>query len=463
MFEAATPVVPAPSAGRRAAPQQDAAMVLPPQPKTIADTGLDRQMVLALVVKAIGQAGDAHLPALAHRLRLSMSALREALDLLAREQLVDIAGRGETEIDIQYRLTERGKLYCAECLAQSRYVGPAPVTLDAFRAGLARDAERNGAASRISPAELAAALADDGIDGALREQLGAALHSGRALLLHGPSGAGKSALARKLGRLLHGVVAVPDAILVGQQIVQFHDPLVHHKPPPAQAARYEERRNCDTRWRVCQRPVVQVGAELAPAMFELHLDAGDGVCQAPVHLKASGGLLVLDDLGRQKVPAAALLDRFIGPLDYGVEQLAMQGGHAETVPFALTLVFVTNQQPAAILDEPLLRRIAYKIHLGGLGEASYRALLRRECDAQEVPFDDAAADYLVGQLHAGSGRPLLVSYPRELVGRIVDFASFAGTSARLSAAALDQAWTSMFACSAPGAPARAPVSFGGKP
>jgi hypothetical protein len=190
--------------------------------------------------------------------------------------------------------------------------------------------------------------------------------------------------------------------------------------------------------------VVQLGAELAPAMFELRFDASEGVCHAPAHLKASGGLLVLDDLGRQKVPAAALLDRFIGPLDYGVEQLAMQGGHVETVPFALTLVLVTNQQPAALLDEPLLRRIAYKIHLGGLGEASYRALLRRECRQHGIELDEEGAARLLA-LHAQAARPLLAGDAHELLGHIADFASFAGAAPRLSAASVEQAWDSMFA------------------
>jgi energy-coupling factor transporter ATP-binding protein EcfA2 len=461
MFDAVSYAASAPP-GRRAAPQQDVSMILPPQPKTIADTGLERQMVLALVLKAVDQAGDAPLMGLSSRLRLSVAVLRESLALLARDQLVEAGARGDTELDVQYRLTDRGKACAAACLAQCRYVGPAPVTLDAFRAGLVRDAERNGFGNRISPAELAAALADDGIEGALREQLGAALHAGRALLLYGPSGSGKSRLGRRLARLLQGVVAVPDAVLVGGQIVQFHDPLVHHKPHAADAAKYEERRNCDARWRLCQRPLVHVGAELTPDLFAPRPDPGNGVCHAPAHLKASGGLLLIDDLGRQQAPVAGLLNRFIGPLDSGVELLTMDGGHADTVPFTATLLLATSVAPAALLDEPLLRRIAYKIELGGLGEAAYRALLRRECAATGIQFDEAAANYLLAQLHGQDGRPLLASYPRELLSRIDDFASFAGTTARLSAAALDQAWNSLFACSAAPTPVRVPVLTGGK-
>ena len=456
MLEAVSTVAPAgPFAGRRGpAEQEEVVPILPQQPKTIRDTGLDRQMILALLVKAIHQAGIAHLPILASKLRLSISVLREAFDILAAEQMAEIARRGETDIDVQYRLTDRGKAFAAECFAQCRYVGAAPVTLDSFRAVLLRDAQRNAGLGGITRTELATMLADDGLDATMREQLGAALHSGRPLLLYGPTGSGKSSLARKLGRMLPGAVAVPSAIVIGQQIVQFDDPLVHQKPLAVQARQYEER-NCDMRWRICQRPVVHVGTELTRDMLDLRYDASSGTYQAPPHFKASGGLLIVDDLGRQQLPAAEVLNRFVGPLDSGIDLLTMQGGHTETVPFPVTLLFATNLVPSQLLDEPLLRRLSYKIHVGGMGEAGYRSLMRRQCLTLGIDHDEAAVDYLVACLHAGSRRALLASYPGELLGRIVDFANFAGTVPRLTIPALEQAWISLFACAGPASPAAA--------
>jgi hypothetical protein len=177
-------------------------------------------------------------------------------------------------------------------------------------------------------------------------------------------------------------------------------------------------------------------------------------------------VFVVDDFGRQQIPAAEVLNRFVGPLDNGGDLLTLQGGHTEAVPFPVTLVFATNLAPQQLLDEPLLRRIGYKIHLGGLSEASYRALWRRQCLTLRVAYDEGAVNHLVTRLHAGEARPLLPSYPRELLSRIVDFASFAGTAPCLTIPALEQAWSSMLACAAPApfpvpAPTPGPAPFVG--
>lgn len=425
-------------------PAGDPAATLPPQPKTVRETGLELSMLVALAAKSMYSVAKIPLPAIAGKLRLSIGVMREVLDAMVLEQMAEAGWGGDTDLDLQYHLTATGKQRAAEYLARCRYAGPAPVTLQAYREVCLRQSTRQAGAPRIGAAEMAAAFADDHLDVAVCEQLGASLQSSRSLLLYGPSGSGKSTLARKLGQLQQGLVAVPNAILVDQDIVQFYDPLVHLAPTLA-ARQGENQRSVDTRWSLCQRPVVQVGAELSQEMLDLRFDSANGVYQAPPHLMANGGMLVVDDLGRQRVAPADLLNRWSTPLEAGIDQLTVDGGHKIGVPFDATLVFVTNYAPARLLDDASMRRVGYKIQVGALTEQNYRALLRHQCRLLRIAHDDAVAEHLLTRLHGPAGRPLLASYPRELLGRIRDFASFSGIAPRLTIATLEQAWTSMFA------------------
>ena len=425
----------------------EVAATLPRQPKTVADTGLEPRILGTLVLKTLHATGRAPLPLLAGKLRLSVSVLREVLNGLSTDQQVEVAWAGDSDIDVQYQLTAVGARTVLDCLAECRYLGPAPVTLAAYRTMVERQSLRQPNASRLSPAELAAALADDGLDPALRELLGAALHAQRPLLLHGPSGSGKTTLARKLARLLPGAVAVPYAILVEGRIVRFHNPL-RHPAPPLPGRQQEDRRSSDARWTICARPLVHVGAELDASMLALRADADSGIYHAPPQLQANNGVFVIDDLGRGRVSATALLAPWLGALDGGPARL-VPGGYGETVPFDAMLVFVTDLVPASVFDPACLRRIGYRIGLGPLAEPAYRALLRRASRLHGIDCDEAVLDRLVTRLHRASGTPLLACYPHELLGRVLDFAGFAGTEPRLTIAALEQAWNSMSSGSAP--------------
>ena len=257
------------------------------------------------------------------------------------------------------------------------------------------------------------------------------------------------------------MIGVPYAILVEQDIVQVYDPVAHLAPPPQHLRVGEERRSIDSRWAVCQRPLVQVGAELSADMLDLRFDEAGGMYHAPAHLMANNGILLVDDLGRQRMPTADLLNRLGAPLDSGIDYLSLAGGRKVSMPFDVTLVLATNLAPHLLLDESAMRRIGYKIAIGALPRDSYRALFRRQCRVAGIACDDSVIDHVIGHLHAGSGRALLAGYPAELLSRIADFASFAGVEPRLTLSAVDKAWSSMFASCASGAaaPAQAPVPF----
>jgi energy-coupling factor transporter ATP-binding protein EcfA2 len=419
--------------------------LLPPQPKSVRDTGLSQQLILELIAKALYLGGKSHLPVLTTRLHLSINVLREVLDFMVAEHVVEVAWRGDSDIDVQYQLTGAGKQRAGTWLERCPYVGAAPVTLEAYRAMVERQAMQ---APPPCADELVAEFSDDFLSPPVQRMLGAAMYAGRSVLLYGPSGSGKSMLARRLGALLQGLVAVPHALVVGQDIVQVYDAALHRTPLPRQARQVAERRSSDPRWVLCQRPVVALDAALELNMLDLQPDAANGCYRAPPQMKANNGLLIVDDLGRQRVPAAELLNRFAQAQEAERSALSLAGGYHFHVPCRMRLVFVTSLPPSSMLDDAALRRVGYKIPVGALGAASYRTLFRQQCLSLGVAYEDAALQYLLDELHAGSGLPLLACYPREIIGRVADFAGFMGEPARISVAALDQAWISMFAGSA---------------
>lgn len=430
------------TAAAASGPEAEPTPILPRQPRTVRDTGLEARLVSALTIKIMHTSGKIPLSLLTGRLRLAVSVVREVLQGLVAEQLAEVAWQGDSDIDVHYQLTAFGQRAAAEYLAESRYIGPAPVTLDAYRSVVEQQSLRQSDAPRVTPAELHAMLAEDGIEPAVRELIGAALHSNRPLMLHGPSGSGKTTLARKFARLRQEPVAIPYAVLVNHEVVQIYDPDLH--PAPVQPRALEERRSCDARWVLCQRPLVHVGAELARDMLELRIDAASGVLRAPPQLLANNGLLVLDDIGRQRVPAADVLHRWLGALENSTEHIAVPGGASHAVPFDVSLVLVTSLAPQAVLDESCMRRVGYRIPVGPLSEAGYRALLWRQCRLRGIDADEGAIDYLINELHRRTRRPLLAAWPHELLGRIADFAGFAGHAPHFDVNSVAQAWSSLF-------------------
>jgi hypothetical protein len=180
-------------------------------------------------------------------------------------------------------------------------------------------------------------------------------------------------------------------------------------------------------------------------MLELQFDASSRFYRAPPHLKANNGILIIDDLGRQRCSPAELINRWIVPMDRHIDYLSLHTGYKFLVPFDVLVVFSSNFPPEQLADEAFLRRIGYKIHVGALTPAEYEAVFRQVCDQLGVPFSDAAFRYLVSELHYRDNRPLLACFPRDLVSQVCDLASFHGVAPELANDTLDWAWHNYFA------------------
>lgn len=412
----------------------------PPAPRMLAQTGLDTPMLVDLCARHLLQRGRQALVELAQALRLPPSVTAELLQFMRAEKLVEVLGHGGLEAETRYQLGEGGHRHAREALARSQYAGPAPVALAAYRDQLAQDASCRSHLGAARVRELMRAVV---MDQAVLDQIGAAMNSGRAILLYGPAGSGKTFLAEHLAELQPGHVHVPHAITAGGEIISVFDPLVHEAAEAA-ATPGLMRADADARWVRCRRPVVIAGGELTLQMMDLQFDASSRFYQAPPHLKANGGVFVVDDLGRQLVSARDLMNRWIVPLDRNRDYLTLHTGYKFAVPFSMTVIFCTNLRPDDLADEAFLRRFGYKVYLGPMDPAHYRQVFQNACGALGVRFDAAAFDWLLEHRHRAEQRPLLACYPRDLVGRVRDFALYEDQDAVLSRAGLERAWTTYF-------------------
>ncbi|MGI9578648.1 MAG: AAA family ATPase [Microthrixaceae bacterium] len=278
--------------------------------------------------------------------------------------------------------TDLGKANATQRSAECRYTGPIPVSL-AFYHEVVRAQHPNRSLNRAS---LERAFGDLVIEAELLDELGPAIHGDGAMFLYGPPGTGKTSVAERIVRTHDDFVLIPYCIEVEGQIISVFDPTLHE--PIA-----EQPEGLDPRWVACLRPAVVTGGELHAGMLDLQLEADSGVYLAPLQLKANNGVFVIDDFGRQSASPEELLNRWIVPLDRGIDYLTLMGRKFE-VPFDLKVVLSTNMQPAKLGDDAFFRRIHSKVFVGACSDPEFDEILRRVTEAMGIEVADGAAEHL---------------------------------------------------------------------
>jgi predicted ATPase with chaperone activity len=277
------------------------------------------------------------------------------------------------------------------------------------------------------------------------DRLGRAAASRRSSLIYGESGNGKTSIVRALGAAHHGSILIPYAIEVLGQIVRLYDSSHHQLAQPEATGDpgdyFRPRR--DQRWVAIKRPIIWAGGELTRQSIELQWDGRTRLYEAPIQLKANGGTLIIDDFGRQRMPAVELLNRWIGALEGGTDHLTLHTGQMVEVPFDVMVLFSTNLRPTELADDAFLRRIRYKIEVPSPTIDEFIAIFRLECDRRGVFFDESAIRHLVDSWYDGA-QDLRGCHPRDLVEAIVDAALFNGHSPALTARALDEVCRTYF-------------------
>jgi len=414
---------------------------LVPRPTTLEATGLSLTFIAELLGKHLVTSGVLTTGQLIERLALAGPVIDEVLQFMRVEGRVEVRSRLGHEGELRYGLTDLGRKEATEALLRGGYVGPTPVPLDEYVALVGKQSVHGQVITRARVLETFRGFV---IDEDLRDLLGPALNSRRAMFLYGHAGTGKTYTARRMSRTLKGLVLVPHAISVNESVIEIFDPLCHHPaalPGMPSPTRLEE--GFDPRYAACVRPIVLTGGELAADMLEVQFDAATRTYSAPIQMKANNGFLLIDDLGRQRVAPAVLFNRWIVPLDTGHDSLTTGKGHHFTVPFDLVLVFSTNLRPQDIADEAFLRRLGYKIEFKPIPAPLYTQIWKDVCAERQVAFDPKLVEFVIRELHGKTTIPMLPCHPRDLLGMALDRIAYMGAGA-LDENAVRWAWESYF-------------------
>ena len=428
---------------------------LAPRPATLEASGLSVELVTSLVLKHLWSAGALATSALAERLGLTGAVLEPAVQFVRREALAQLQSRGAGENDLRFALTERGRQAAREALEKCGYVGPAPVPLATYaRVTRAQAVPRRS----VSRARAAQCFGDVVMSPELRDRLGVAMTSGKAIFLYGPPGTGKTYIATRLNETLSGEVLIPHAIAVNDKIVRVFDRSVHEcvdRVEDHAGHRLLIAQGFDARFALCKRPLVIIGGELTLEMLDVRYDPSTVEYHAPLQMKANGGVFVIDDLGRQSFLVQRIFDRWIVLLEHQVDHLAAGSDTVFETPCDPIVIFSTNLDPTDLADEAILRRLGYKIKLGPMPAALYAQIWERACAAMNVGFDRRVLDYALTHLYPQSGRPTLACHPRDLIRMALDKATYDDRPASFDIEDLRWAWTNYFLADDDAAPANA--------
>ncbi|WP_300031982.1 ATPase [uncultured Roseobacter sp.] len=424
---------------------QTANVMSPPPPRTLDDMRLPLVMMRDIVLKTMFRKNVDMVSDLSKAICLPISVTQELVDMARTQRLLEATGtlNANNGNEMGYQLTDQGKARALDALAQSEYFGAMPVPLDVYREQVKRQSVRN---LQVTRDQLTGAMGHLVLPDSLLGHLGPAVSAGRSILMYGPPGNGKSSISNGIRDALGDKVFVPRAIEYAGQVITVYDPIVHSAAEEVEDNPNSLRRSTpfDQRYVKCERPTVITGGELSLDMLDLVYNPTARTYQAPLQLKSTGGIFIVDDLGRQKEPPQSIVNRWIVPLEESKDILALQSGEKFEVPFDTLVIFSTNFHPNEIFDQAALRRIFFKIKIDGPNQENFLKIFAMVAKKRKMPLDEATLVHLLKVRYPEIDNVYANYQPIFLIDQMISICEFEGIPYQMSPELIDRAWANMF-------------------
>jgi hypothetical protein len=403
---------------------------VPRVPSKWEDVGLGMPFLFDLVLRTIFTRGQLTGAEVAAELCVPFAVVSPILHQMRKQMLIDIIGqRGQSgDASFVYEIKPpKGTAALEEATSKTSYVGPCPVPFADYAEAVMAQTVKKLTVTRRS---IRKAFDDLVITDEVFNEIGPAINSATSIFFFGYPGNGKTSVAERITRLLGDNIYIPHAVEANGQIVKLYDPIQHSAVKDEEAplggieGLLKKGGDYDRRFIKIRRPTIVVGGELILPMLDLKYNASGRFYEAPLQMKANGGIFMIDDFGRQQMRPMDLLNRWIVPLEKKYDYLTTVTGTKIEVPFDVLLIFSTNLDPTQLADEAFLRRIKFKIEIRDPDEVQYRQIWELVCRNKRIEFDPSGIDYLIDKWYRPHNRPFRMCQPRDLLEQMISIGKY---------------------------------------
>jgi predicted ATPase with chaperone activity len=403
------------------------------QPKSVEELDIPQNILIDILLRLLYTEGNVDFRRMSQVMRVPQ-ALEQLLDWLRKEHLVEVSQSSASfgPLNYIYKLSGPGEDRARESMERCQYVGPVPVPVNRYNAAI----ELQSTDSRlIKPAQVRNVLSDLVLPDDFHRKIGPAINSAASLFLYGPPGNGKTTISMHISQLISGTepIWIPYALTAGGQIIQIYDRLFHKE------VEREQKDPIDGRWGLFKRPSVVVGGEMKIESLDLRWDPFANFYEAPLQLKANGGVFLIDDFGRQQASPIDLLNRWIMPLENGVDFLRLRTGQTLVIPFRALIIFCTNLDPFNLADEAFFRRIQMKVGIFNPDESNYKLIFQRVCQQMGMRFEESSYTHLLEKWYRNDSRQFQAVHPRDILTIVRALCNYDDREIHLTQELIDEA------------------------